>query len=536
MIRAVTVALTLTVLLTLAFTACVPVQPESAASARQLTMTQPPEEDACLAVVNQAILGLPSNFEISSFVEANQLESHFLRVTVSDPVTSNLAPVNDEAVETAYYLLEGDEATLAAISEVVARRQLDGEPYLYGKNLVARMVEGLGHSPSQSPFGAAPSFIPTAIPGGGPLSPNHLSAQMALTTVRNSALYISLPVDTNIQVKIAVFDSTPFRVDLPLSPEIVDILPHDVLTTMTTLVKYTDIEGPARDHGIFASSLAHQLAPNAELYLYRALNEDGIGNVFSLAQQLNSFLLNEHPVHTNVDGVARSVANLSMGVSCDPASYATTYESIGTFTESIRIISDAIGSMQQQGVVMVAAAGNGGKVNIDPFYPPRPRQAFPASHDYVIGVGASDMVGHLPTCYSHQADIFLPGGEAQVNCEPAYHACPLDNVGACRQGLVGVSSASMSGLAYWAGTSFAAPLVSGLVARWLSQEVNDPLANEYAVTTITSNVTGTDVINTDDLQTKLYANYAVTSTLDEMQMPEESAQPVTKPYTYWVLR
>ncbi len=60
---------------------------------------------------------------------------------------------------------------------------------------------------------------------------------------------------------------------------------------------------------------------------------------------------------------------------------------------------------------------------------------------------------------------------SNTECKPQFKTC--NAAGDCADyGLVSLGTESSTGYWYWAGTSFAAPLVSGLVARCL-QEADD---------------------------------------------------------------
>ncbi len=102
----------------------------------------------------------------------------------------------------------------------------------------------------------------------------------------------------------------------------------------------------------------------------------------------------------------------------------------------------------------------------------------PASYDWVLGVGAN-AAQRSRACFSNQATIAAPGGgparDPKQPCEPMLDRCPGDKD--CEYGvisLVHISSGwpgSPNGYAYWAGTSFSAPLIVGLAALALGDAV-----------------------------------------------------------------
>ncbi|HSR33004.1 MAG TPA: S8 family serine peptidase, partial [Anaerolineae bacterium] len=95
--------------------------------------------------------------------------------------------------------------------------------------------------------------------------------------------------------------------------------------------------------------------------------------------------------------------------------------------------------------------------------------AFP----YVIGAMASNYDQHR-ACFSNRGDVAAPGGDGDrpvsdrgdVTCQPPWEAC--DRQGQCdRYSLLG--PVWPNGYEAWVGTSFSAPLVSGLAALVLEE-------------------------------------------------------------------
>ncbi len=156
-------------------------------------------------------------------------------------------------------------------------------------------------------------------------------------------------------------------------------------------------------------------------------------------------------------------------------------EAVQTAREIVRVQGNSIASLAfmtnlayRAGIVVVAAAGN----NSLPGTPPLPME-LPAAYSSVIGVAASTDPGGR-ACYSNEGDVEAPGAEAgtginrasgQPICVPRTEDCPgIDATatpGSCEYGVVGLfkpSDSDQRDFAYWVGTSFATPLISGKAA------------------------------------------------------------------------
>ncbi len=234
-----------------------------------------------------------------------------------------------------------------------------------------------------------------------------------------------------------------------------------------------------REHGVFVAGLAQRVAPQAELYLARVLDDHGHGDLFSLLQALHD--LSGQLASTDM------VLNLSLGaaVSVDAMIragvwdavrdlYIATHENVtGTMMDllddllkkylyipSLRML---VKRLHDAGVVIIAAAGNESANT----YGHRPSQ-IPARYPEVIGVAASGKNG-LISCFSNEGDVQAPGGSATgPGCDMRNLGQFCECQGDCRDyaliSIVPRDSDNHSGFAYWRGTSFAAPMVSGLAA------------------------------------------------------------------------
>lgn len=181
------------------------------------------------------------------------------------------------------------------------------------------------------------------------------------------------------------------------------------------------VAGRGAAHGTSVASIitgGEGIAPAAELFVVRVLDDDGLGNSYDVAQGI-------------VQAVDRGVQiiNMSLGVYQDAA-----------------LLRQAIKYADDHGVIMVAAAGNDGYN----------RMPYPAAYPQVLAVTAVDASGQhaLFSNQSKEIDFAAPG--------------------------VGVLTAKEDqGTTLFSGTSAAAPFVSGTLASLISGD--DALPPKQAV-------------------------------------------------------
>jgi hypothetical protein len=250
------------------------------------------------------------------------------------------------------------------------------------------------------------------------------------------------------------------------------------------------------DHGLFAAGIVRHLAPLAEIHLIRVLDDEGVGDLFAIVSTLSQL-----PRALQTSDQRRLVVNLSLGADIPigerllarwfPNSYAdaTTlrqqWVNMCKVCQPIdRALDEVVASLDEQGVLLIAAVGN------DAFTVPvgRKEPRYPARYENVLGVTATKRSGHYAD-YANLGDeavvlddygvaayggnAALPGGAGSG--PPRIDTSP-DDVDA----IVGIFSApSLPGLSraprenstgwvYWAGTSFATPIVSAVAANlWL---------------------------------------------------------------------
>ena len=175
-------------------------------------------------------------------------------------------------------------------------------------------------------------------------------------------------------------------------------------------------------HGTHVAGIVAQVAPGVTILPVKVLSSDGVGDAFFVAAG----------IHYAVDHGA-DVINLSL---------SSTYDA--------RVVAEAVAEASEDGVVVVAAAGNNSTDRI---------LEFPAADTGVMGVAAtdrSDIKGDFSN-YGDKIDLSAPGVE--------------------------ITSAMPGGLyATWSGTSMAAPFVAAAAAlvaaahpSWTAQQISNRL-------------------------------------------------------------
>ncbi len=215
-------------------------------------------------------------------------------------------------------------------------------------------------------------------------------------------------------------------------------------------------------HGLFVASLAHTVAPSSTLHLIRVLENDACGSLYTISDSIKRFM-----AQAATDNVEHVVINLSLGAHQPP-----NPRSFG-LPKEVTTLQDTIAeALNTQGinVIVVAAAGN------DSYPPGSPVELeIPAQDPGVIGVAASNE-NREKSCFSNAdltpgtINVAAPGGDGEFldNKNPCVIPdCSDSNPGPCLISLVHPPGSGKADYAYWAGTSFAAPLVSGQSALLL---------------------------------------------------------------------
>jgi hypothetical protein len=275
-------------------------------------------------------------------------------------------------------------------------------------------------------------------------------------------------------VRVAVFDTSPF--DVPVN--VARVITIEVTPPLTLTVRHRELvpapNCPGRDrrdpcidrekqdisnHGLFVAGLVHAVAPHSEIHLIRVLENDGCGDLFTIESAIDSFIRETLNEKGTLKG---TVINLSLGVHQPPKP-----KTFG-LPEKVASLQHTVQKAIEHGAVVVAAAGNDSYDKSTP-----DSMEIPANDPSVIGVAASSSE-HKRGCFSNEGDVAAPGGNGINSCEVPGEDPPDSGEYVCQREpglcLISLVHKPEPGYAYWVGTSFSTPLVSGLAALTLEKE------------------------------------------------------------------
>lgn len=287
-------------------------------------------------------------------------------------------------------------------------------------------------------------------------------------------------------VTVAILDTSPYLTETPDEQQQTWlVLRNNVSFTlqveypvlgMTIATEAFTPTARADEHGLFVAGLVHAVAPQSQIRLIRALGANGCGDANTLISQFWQ-VLGTTPLAQPL------VINLSLGIDGDPPTIAA--------------LGWALLNAGSRSDLIVAAAGNSNQTTAQ----------IPASKPYVIGAAATTF-DQKDACFSNFGDVGAPGGNGGDDgtgnlCAPISNLGCLvgDSVCHTRQqrnnlmSVVSIRNPGETGFAYWSGTSFATPLISGMVARMLgtmsATNIVNGLATPISSGGLTCPLTGT---------------------------------------------
>jgi subtilisin family serine protease len=268
---------------------------------------------------------------------------------------------------------------------------------------------------------------------------------------------------TGARVQVFILDTSPFTVPLGTLEAPVTVpwaVPTPTLTLMVShpvpdaAVSQSSPSVDVRDHGLFVAGLVHGVAPGSQIHLIRVLDEYGHGDLFTLNRALSMVISGALGSPNPTYG---TIINLSLGVNrpSDPPAQNLPANLVSLETQVLAAID--------LGMVVVAAAGN------DSNWTTVQSTQLPAAYPGVVSVAASSRA-RKRSCFSNSGRVAAPGGDGSiVDCLPQTSVCAVQP-GYCVISLVSVPSPNWTGYAYWAGSSFATPMVSGEAALIIEQK------------------------------------------------------------------
>jgi subtilisin family serine protease len=211
-------------------------------------------------------------------------------------------------------------------------------------------------------------------------------------------------------------------------------------------------------HGYFVAGLAQAVARSAEIDVYRVLNDNNLGDLFSLIQAIFDFIVENVP-DNRPENQLGTVINLSLGIRLLPEASGIR------LPLEVQTLRDVLRAARCAGIVVIAASGNRAENASGPA-----AADLPANWAEIIGVASSNKTMDR-ACFSNLGNVAAPGGDGRAAerngrllCEPANDSCtdsqcPYSVVGPYRNPYTGEM-----GYGFWSGTSFSAPMVAGLAA------------------------------------------------------------------------
>ncbi|MGH3880883.1 MAG: S8 family peptidase [Actinophytocola sp.] len=238
-------------------------------------------------------------------------------------------------------------------------------------------------------------------------------------------------------------------------------------------------------HGTFVTGLVHQMCPDARILSLRVLESDGFSTEGSVLLALDWLRRRvEHAIEHGLPDQLVDVVSMSLGFYPETAAPG-----------EVQQVADVIKRLTDLGVLVVAAAGNDATTR--PFLP----AAFGADpvggtgNSQLAAIGALNASGVTTAAFSNDGPWvrrWAPGN-ALISTVPSWQGAANPGVGIPDGGGVGPRMRTSpdpddlrTGFAVWAGTSFATPVVAGLIAESMAgdPETNKRFGTERAHTAL----------------------------------------------------
>jgi subtilisin family serine protease len=241
--------------------------------------------------------------------------------------------------------------------------------------------------------------------------------------------------------------------------------PDDEADRVQPLLGLTDSHS---GHGTFCAGLVHQMCPDARVLSLRVLHSDGYSTESSVLFALDWLR----------DRVERAIADGEPDKLVDVVSLSLGFYPETADPAEVTQVSDAIARLTALGVLVVSASGNDATTR--PFLP----AAFGLTaggdgNPLLAAIGALNASGHTTAAFSNHGPWVLrwAPGDALVSTVPTWEGAAgpgletVDGNGAGPRLRTAPDPDDLrTGFAVWAGTSFATPVVAGLVATAMVED------------------------------------------------------------------
>ena len=275
-----------------------------------------------------------------------------------------------------------------------------------------------------------------------------------------------------------------------------------------------------QDHGLFVAGIVRDVAPNSHVECVRVLNDFCAGDLQSLTKALETIhnrMLQYNPDdHYHQGDLFKKpvVINLSLDLpDDDDVKEQHLNDNDPQLAHARENLLNSIQSLVDQGALIAASAGNEADLRYPPANPKglRPPALFPAAFAYkglirnnarLVPVGAVDKNGTPASysCYPGNLGIATYGGEVPQVFKRDKSGCytKAEDIDAVIGIYTSLTYPSLlledcqptysvpngNAWAYWIGTSFATPIVSGVTARILEYWLRTPGAALAANATV----------------------------------------------------